>query len=242
MTELFLLSLMKMPLLEQLQLEEALLRTQDKNYFIINQEVPPAIVLGSLNRKDEHLTSYPEHIPIIKRFSGGGSIVADENTIFCTFIFNKKTSPTLHSPLEILKWSHLFYKQVFPKTVSFNLLENDFVIDGKKCGGNAQYLQKERHLQHTSFLWDFDQQLMSLLKMPPKMPSYRNSREHSDFLFPLKNIFAQKNDFIKALKDILEHNFAVKKLSLEETGLALHLPHRRSTVLLRNCEIINYSK
>lgn len=32
--------------------------------------------------------AYKLNIPIIKRFSGGGTVVVDEDTLFVTFIFN----------------------------------------------------------------------------------------------------------------------------------------------------------
>ena len=31
-----------------------------------------------------------DQIPVIKRFSGGGTVIVDENTLFITFIINQK--------------------------------------------------------------------------------------------------------------------------------------------------------
>ncbi len=41
-----LLQLQNMPILEQLRLEEALLRADDRNWILINRGSPPAIVMG----------------------------------------------------------------------------------------------------------------------------------------------------------------------------------------------------
>lgn len=44
--------------------------------------------------------------------------------------------------------------------------------------------------QHTSFLWDFDEELFEkYLTLPAKRPDYRASRSHTDFLCRLKYFF-----------------------------------------------------
>lgn len=43
----------------------------------------------------------------------------------------------------------------------------------RKFGGNAQAITKGRWLHHTSFLWDFRDERMRLLKHPGKAPEYR---------------------------------------------------------------------
>ena len=49
----------------------------------------------------------------------------------------------------------------------------DYVFNERKFGGNAQSITGRRWLHHTSFLWDFQQQAMALLKHPPRAPKYR---------------------------------------------------------------------
>lgn len=45
-------------------------------------------------------------------------------------------------------------------------------------------------LQHTSFLWDYDEaKLETYLTLPEKQPAYRHNRTHSDFVCRLKDRF-----------------------------------------------------
>ena len=80
-----LIHLKNIPIFQQLQLEEALLRVGSHNYCIINEGSSPAVVLGSSCKPALHVNedlqkTHP--IPVIKRFSGGGSVVVDEKTLF----------------------------------------------------------------------------------------------------------------------------------------------------------------
>jgi hypothetical protein len=67
------------------------------------------------------------------------------------------------------------------------LLENDYTFGFQKFGGNAQRIGGSRWLQHTSFLWDFDEDRMNqFLAFPDKCPQYRGKRTHAQFLCKLK--------------------------------------------------------
>ena len=86
------LHLKNVSIFEQLQLEEALLRADTRNVCIINEGSSPAIVMGISGKAEElidleKLEQNP--IPVIKRYSGGGTVVVDPNTLFVSFICNK---------------------------------------------------------------------------------------------------------------------------------------------------------
>ncbi len=210
----------------QLQLEEALLRIGKGNWCIINEGSTKAIVFG-ISAQIENEIDTSIKIDIIKRFSGGGNVVVDENTIFITFIFDKTTFSFPTFPEQILNWTKGFYKKVFPS--SFCLKENDFVIGNKKCGGNAQYIQKDRYLHHTSFLWDFSSNLMDYLAIPKKQPKYRNNRPHTQFLYRLKDMFENKSEFINSCYTQLQNIFSINHISYEEAKKIILLPHRKAT-------------
>lgn len=187
------------PIIEQLKLEESLLRNDERNFCLINFGTPPAIILGRANRVDEWLQA-KSNVPIIQRSSGGGSVVVDEDTLFITFILNtadNKGQIELLFPSDILKWGERLYVPFFRK--GFALIENDFAIHDRKCAGNALYLKNKRFLFHTSFLWDYSEELMACLKTPPKAPAYRKNREHRDFLYKLKADFPSKEHFFKSI-------------------------------------------
>lgn len=127
-----------------------------------------------------------DNIPVIRRFSGGGTVIVDEETLFVTFIFSKGSLDIAPFPESIMRWSADLYASSW-QIPGFFLRENDYVIGDKKCGGNAQYIKKDRWLHHTSFLWDYKPGNMEYLQLPMKRPKYREDRSHQEFLCCLKN-------------------------------------------------------
>ncbi len=229
-----LLRLQSYPIYEQLLLEEALLATETGNWCLINQGTPPAIVMGISAKKEELIAAdkvLNDPIPLIRRFSGGGTVVVDENTLFVTFICEK----TLHDfppyPEPIMRWAEALYKAAFPKQGLF-LRENDFVIGEKKIGGNAQYIKKHKWLHHTSFLWDYDEKKMDYLLHPKKTPPYRQGRTHADFLCRLKNYFDGRDQWIEGLIETLKKQYLIEECKLEEVLEKLPKEIRQSTTLL----------
>jgi lipoate---protein ligase len=228
------LHLHKFPIFEQLRIEEAILRTNTQNWCVINEGSSPAIVMG-ISGKPEQLIDLAKvaetPIPIIKRFSGGGTVVVDEQTFFVTFIFQRETHPFAPYPEPIMKWSENLYKKAFQNDL-FHLKENDFVIGQKKCGGNAQYLKKDRWLLHTSFLWDYNPLFMDYLLHPKKTPSYRLDRSHVDFLCCLKDHEKSKENIIENLKKQLKELYVVEEKELKDVLSMQEQIHRQATVYL----------
>lgn len=221
------LTLDSLPILKQLYIEEALLRADDRNICIISTGAPPSIVMG-ISGKIEELVNQAkvlqDNIPIVKRFTGGGTVFIDPSTIFITLICNAKDIPIPPQPKPILEWGSELYKPIFE---GMELRENDFVFGERKFAGNAQYIQKGRWLLHTSFLWDFTPLNMDYLKLPPRRPSYRQDRDHAEFLCTLKERFCSK----KELMQKLQNHLGKKPLLLEEIEQVLARPHRRSSTL-----------
>lgn len=66
-----------------------------------------------------------DEIPVIRRFTGGGTVIVDRGTIFVTLICNQDTVPGLQPyPRPIMSWSSLIYEQVFEGIGNFHLREN----------------------------------------------------------------------------------------------------------------------
>ena len=222
--ELLLFDFKDKPIFEQLRLEEALLRGSSCNACIINCGSPRAIVLG-ISGKPElmlHVEKVKrDRIPVIQRFSGGGTVIVDENTLFITFIFSKNAIPIHPFPEPILRWSGDVYTQAW-KIPHFHLIENDYAIGSLKCGGNAQYIQKERWLHHTSFLWDFSQENMDYLRLPSKRPKYRENRSHAEFLCRLRDYAPSKQTLITSLIETLSKSFTLIPGQVEKLTFGLH--------------------
>jgi lipoate-protein ligase A len=87
----------QLPILYQLRLEEALLRATTDNWLIVNDGTrDPTIVMGISGKPKElvHLeAAHKAAVPIIKRFSGGGTVIVDRNTVFTTLIMSQVSLP-----------------------------------------------------------------------------------------------------------------------------------------------------
>ncbi len=202
--------LKNVPIFEQLLLEEKLLRKKEGNFCLFNTGSAPAAVMGISGKPPELFDTKKikeKNLPVIKRFSGGGTVLIDENTLFVSFICNKNAFSFPSYPERIMQWSETIYKDSFTLD-GFALKENDFVLGDLKCGGNAQYITKDRFIQHTSFLWDFCPKNMECLLHPPKTPPYRKGRSHKEFLCTLKGHFSSKEAFFQKIADHLhqEHH------------------------------------
>lgn len=237
-THVKLIHLNQVPVFEQLKLEEALLRADNDNWCILNSGSPPAIVLGISGNPAEliHEEQRKKHqIPLIRRFSGGGTVVIDQTTCFVTFIFNKESLGISPYPIQIMEWTESFYKP-FLGLHGFKLQENDYVIENKKCGGNAQCLIKGRWLHHTTFLWDYQPEFMDCLALPQKMPLYRQQRSHENFICRLKDYFTGQESakFLEHVKERLEQLFLMEEVDSGKREEFLLKPHRQSTICLSN--------
>ncbi|KAF3361840.1 putative lipoate-protein ligase A [Chlamydiales bacterium STE3] len=230
------LRLDKLPIFQQLQIEEALLRTNDENWCIVNSGSAPAIVMG-ISANPSLVINHPlfleKPLPVIRRFSGGGTVYIDEQTLFVTFILNGISFPD-----KMLEWSRDFYRPVFTD-LPFFLKENDYALGEKKVGGNAQYFRKNRYLHHTSFLFDFKEENMSYLLYPPKTPVYREGRSHSDFLTKLSLHFPSQEAIVNKIEHELSKRYVMKLNALPRIESFLSLPHRKTTALVKICREVH---
>lgn len=215
---------------DQLRLEEDLLRQDDRNFCLINVGSPPTIVMGISGKAETlvHLDQLPPSIPILRRFSGGGTVIVDENTVFLTFICNKADHSFQPYPEPILRWAE---SVLAPATPGLKLRENDFVFGEKKCGGNALYIKKDRWLLHTSFLWDYESSRMNLLKHPAKTPAYRAGRLHEEFVCRLSDHLPDQDVWLQCLKKHLQSQLSAKEVSLEDLSIETLSHHGTSVVL-----------
>jgi len=234
MTPLYLIHLHQTPIFQQLQLEEALLRTDQRNFMIINSGAPRSIVMGQsgdpLALLDVERVRR-DAIPVIQRSSGGGTVVIDENTLFVSMILSKDGGPASLYPEPIIEWCYRLYKDTW-KIAGFSLVDNDYVINNRKCAGNALYIRKERWLYHTSFLWDYLDENMEYLLLPQKQPAYRNRRPHTDFLCRLKEFAPSREELINRLHQELVKRFTICQISPEELCAIQKKKHRQTTRLV----------
>lgn len=218
------------PIVEQLKLEEALLRADGENWCLINRGSSPAIVMG-ISQVPEQAVNFKlirdQSIPLVRRYSGGGTVFVDEHTFFVSLIMNHSALPCDPFPKDVMDWTSTLYQQL-----PFSLKENDYVIGEKKCGGNAQYFTKDRFSHHTSFLWDYSPEKMDYLLHPKKKPAYRQERNHQEFLCSLKPHFPQLSDLKNAFIEVLSGTFELLHRTREEAEEAQTKTHRLATHLI----------
>ncbi|PHT45709.1 Vesicle-fusing ATPase [Capsicum baccatum] len=229
------------PILQQLHLEERLLRTSSQNWCIVNDGTnEPTIVMGISGKPAELLeigSVLKDKIPVIKRFTGGGTVIVDHQTVFVTFICNTDALPSVQPyPRPIMSWSGQLYSKVFQGVGDFSLRENDYVFDNRKFGGNAQSITKGRWVHHTSFLWDYEMENMAYLKLPKRAPDYRQARDHLDFICRMKD-YISRQEFINRTISALGSQFSVTSMELESLDNPNDTKFAPSTRLLRKQEL-----
>lgn len=223
------------PIYQQLQWEEALLRADRSNWCIVNQGSSPAIVLGISGKVDELIRKeYWERLPIplVRRFSGGGTVAIDENTLFVTLICQTDALNIPPFPRHLMQWTaDKLYSPLFSYQ-PFKLEENDYVFGERKWGGNAQSITKGRWLHHSSLLWDYRPEWMEYLAMPPKTPAYRQGRTHADFLCRLQDFWSHSESFQEKIIQQLDANFEIFEKDPEVLKAIALQPHRKVTSLI----------
>ncbi|CAH8348674.1 unnamed protein product [Eruca vesicaria subsp. sativa] len=224
------------PILEQLHLEERLLRASSENWCIVNDGTNvPTIVMGMSGKPSQLLELGPvmkDQIPVIKRFTGGGTVIVDKSTLFVSLICNKDDVPGVQPyPRSVMAWSGSLYGEVFGGVNGFQLRENDYVFGDRKFGGNAQSIIKNRWIHHTSFLWDYNVRNMAYLKLPSRVPQYRLERDHTEFVCRMKD-YIERSDFIEKTVKAVGKQFAMKQVNLEDIDSYAKGEHVKSTRLL----------
>lgn len=232
-----------MPVLRMLQLEEALFRSDKRSWLITNewtsaQSAADALVLGISGKPEQMLHVEAAHrsgVPVIKRFTGGGTVVVDSDTLFASFIVAEGALPDVKPyPEPMLAWSGEVYADALRRcgVDSFAVRANDYCIDDLKFGGNAQSISGKRWLHHTSLLWDYEPARMALLQHPARQPEYRRQRAHEQFVQGLGAVLPNRDAFGEALVAAAGQRFDLEAVELEEALPALETSHRRVTTLV----------
>ena len=199
------------------------------------------VVVGYSNRVEREVNveaCRESRIPILRRCSGGGTVLQGPGCLNYSLILRMDSDPALQTvtgtnrfvmernraALEKLLSDHSHRE----KTLSLNsqlstpnsqisvLGHTDLAIDGRKFSGNAQRRKRRAVLFHGSFLLNFDLTLVSrLLPMPSKQPDYRGSRSHAEFLMNLK---ASASEVKAVLRQAWGAAEALKELSSAGTS------------------------
>jgi lipoate-protein ligase A len=146
------------------------------------------VVLGSggcLHEDVDEAACAAEGIPILRRASGGGTVLLGGGCLCFCLVLAYNRSPALReipfSYLLILDKIRQALHDLLP-AIEF-AGTSDLMAAGRKFSGNAQQRKRTFFLHHGTLLFDFDlTRIRRFLRMPGRQPAYRGGRDHEDFL------------------------------------------------------------
>ncbi len=178
-----------------------------EEYFLL--ESPPAsgsmylvfyenfrsIILGRSLNKAEEIYEHKRHSPVIRRGSGGGSVVHFYGNLNYALILNLSDYPELQS---VKKSYEAILDAVVRAFGGFATPAgiSDIAISQlgalRKISGNAQLRKRKRLLHHGTIIYNTRNisDISFCLRSPPQEPDYRGKRAHDDFLIrsaPIKS-------------------------------------------------------
>ena len=154
----------------------------DKIYVVLGASNNPALALNIDNVMNDN-------IPVLKRPSGGQTVILTPNNIVIAAVFFDKKS--LH-PKDVFQDINKLIISTIEQVGINNLSQmgiSDITMAGKKILGSSIYRSKEALLYHAVLnLGEPASTFERYLKHPTKEPDYRQGRSHSEFVTSLKEI------------------------------------------------------
>ena len=131
-----------------------------------------------------------EGVPILRRCSGGGTVLQGPGCLNYSLILPLETDVALHSITSancfIMKRQRNALEKLLARPVTIEG-HTDLALDDVKFSGNAQRRKRDWLLFHGTLLLDFDlARIGRLLLPPPLQPAYRRQRFHENFLTCLR--------------------------------------------------------
>lgn len=163
----------------------------------------PAVVLGSggkLADDVDEAACRADGVPILRRSSGGGTVLLGNGCLLYSLVLAYDRSPLLRE----IPFSYGYILDRICAAVD-GLLPNptqagtsDLAADGQKFSGNAQQRKRDYLLHHGTLLYNFDLSRMGrFLRQPERQPEYREGRGHEAFL---RNLPASPDTLKQALR------------------------------------------
>jgi lipoate-protein ligase A len=129
-----------------------------------------------------------EGIPVLRRCSGGGTVLQGPGVLNYALVLSAQSPPCdsiTSTNRAIMERHRVALSHLTGRPVSIEG-HTDLAIEGRKFSGNAQRRGRRFLLFHGSFLLDLDLKLMErALRMPSRQPDYRASRTHAAFVMNL---------------------------------------------------------
>lgn len=167
----------------------------------------PAVILGAgvrLSAEVHEDNCRTDGVPLLRRASGGGTVLLGSGCLLYSLILALDRSPLLNEVRSS-------YRYILSRIGSgLDSLANgvnlagisDLAMSGRKFSGNAQQRKRRYLLHHGTLLYDFPlDRVGRYLRPPARQPEYRHDRPHEVFLTNLPANAAQLKDLLRAAWD-----------------------------------------
>lgn len=150
-----------------------------------------AVVLGRSSQMERETVAAAcrEHaVPILRRISGGLSIMTGPGCLMYSVLLDLDVRPQLRN----LDQAHRFVlgrllaglSPLVPGLAHSGT--SDLTHNGRKFSGNSLRVGRSHLLYHGTLLYDYPLELLrACLKHPPRAPDYRQGRTHEEFVMNL---------------------------------------------------------
>ncbi|MGY8767542.1 MAG: lipoate--protein ligase family protein [Pirellulales bacterium] len=178
---------------ENLALDEALLLNAEQNQQPLEvlrlwQPASPIAVIGRASKIEEEvdLVACKElGVPVLRRSSGGAAIVTGAGCLMYAVVLSYERRPHLKMldacHREVLGTLKLAFDKLMPGISMQGTC--DLTWKNQKFSGNSLRCKRTHLLYHGTLLCEFPLELISqCLKRPPKVPDYRENRDHQAFV------------------------------------------------------------
>ena len=167
----------------------------------------PAVILGAgccLAADVDEAACQADRVPILRRASGGGTVLLGPGCLLFSLVLTYDRSPLLRevrpSYTYILGRIQSALEGVLPGIEQAGI--SDLAAAGCKFSGNAQQRKRQYLLHQGTLLYDFDlDQVGQYLPIPGRQPAYRQGRAHPTFL---RNLPAVAADLKQRLQTVWE--------------------------------------
>jgi lipoate-protein ligase A len=193
---------------ENLALDEALLIEADAraglSFVRLWDPQEYAVVLGASRRITDDVfleACRADAIAILRRSSGGGTVVVGPGVLCVTVILPENAAPGLsrvdRAHDHVLERIAAAIRNAGTAVTVRGL--GDLVLGDRKFGGSAQRRLNHCFMVHCSILYDFPiERIAKYLAMPARQPDYRAGRSHADFLV---NLPMSRHELAVAIED-----------------------------------------
>lgn len=155
------------------------------------QPASPLVVIGRSSpwsTEVNHSFCQEHQIPVVRRCSGGQSIVTGPGCLMYAVLLDYRLRPELRS----LDRAHHFVMSKMQSAVKTLGIDadisgtSDLTVGGQKVSGNALRCKRNWLVYHGTMICDLDIELIAnCLGKPIRQPEYRQQRDHRSFLTQL---------------------------------------------------------